>query len=59
MNQGQQIQQCIKDCQQIVSQLQSMANQATDQKMRASLNESAHHLEMCIHECTFAAKQAP
>ncbi|KKM08646.1 hypothetical protein SY88_22700 [Clostridiales bacterium PH28_bin88] len=59
MDQKQQIQQCIKDCQQVITDLQSVSNRAQDQKMKATLNESVHHLEMCMRECEFASKQAP
>jgi BMFP domain-containing protein YqiC len=55
----QKIQQCIKDCQSAMSEIQSLSSQATDTKLKSTLEESAHHLDMCMRECEFAAKQAP
>lgn len=59
MTQNQKIQQCIKDCQTAMSEIQSLANQANETKLKSTLTESAHHLDMCMRECEFAAKQAP
>ncbi len=59
MDQKQQIQQCIQDCQQVINQLQFISNQVQDKALKSTVNESAHHLEMCIKECEFAWKQAP
>ncbi|MBS4022516.1 MAG: hypothetical protein KGZ79_08845 [Dethiobacter sp.] len=59
MDQKQQLQQCIKDCQNVVSELQSMAKKSNDEKLKSTLDESAHHLDMCVRECEFASKQAP
>ncbi|MDN5347117.1 MAG: hypothetical protein PWP65_681 [Clostridia bacterium] len=59
MDQKMQIQQCIQDCQQVINQLQSISNQVQDQGLKATLKESAHHLEMCVNECKFASTQAP
>lgn len=55
----QKIQQCIQDCQNAMNQIQSLANQAADTKLKSTLMESAHHLDMCMRECEFASKQAP
>jgi chaperonin cofactor prefoldin len=57
--QHQQIQQCIKECQNVMSELETLANKASETKMKSTLSESAHHLDMCIRECEFAARQAP
>jgi hypothetical protein len=57
--QAQQLQQCIKDCQTVMSDLQSMAGKSNETKLKSTLVESAHHLDMCIKECEFAVKQAP
>lgn len=59
MNQNQQLQQAMKDCQNAMSQLHSLAEKTSDTRMKSTLNESAHHLHMCIHEIEFASKQAP
>ncbi len=59
MDQRQKIKQCIQDCQQTVSRLQSISGSAGDKAVKSTLEESAHHLEMCIKECEFAFKQAP
>lgn len=58
MSQNQQLQQCISDCQNIMSKLQSMAGTSQDIKLRSTLDESAHHLDMCVRECEYASKQA-
>lgn len=54
----QQIQQCINDCQQTMNQLRSLANQAANPQARDMLNEGAHHLELCVTECQYAAQRA-
>lgn len=59
MNQKQQLQQCISDCQQTVKELHSLADESKDVKLKSCLSESAHHLDMCLHECDYASKQAP
>lgn len=46
----------IQDCQRMVNELRSLAGQASGMA-RSTLNESVHHLEMCIKECEFAAQQ--
>lgn len=53
----QQIIQCIQDCHQVASQLRSLANQAPSPQVRDQLTESAHHVDMCIRECEFAAQR--
>lgn len=59
MKETEQLHQCINDCQKVVKDLQSLASDASDKRLKSTLDESAHHLEMCIHECEFASKQAP
>jgi len=59
MDQKQQIQQCISDCREVISELQSLANKTDDKMLKSSLMESAHHLDMCVRECDFAFKQSP
>lgn len=60
MNQQmQQIHQCIQDCQETLSKLQSFSNKTQDVRMKSTLTESAHHLDMCVRECQFASKQVP
>lgn len=57
--QAEQLQQCIKDCHETKNQLQQMAQKATDKKLKSTLNETVHHIDMCLHECHYAAEQAP
>jgi len=57
MDQKQQIMQCINDCQSAINEIQSLANQATDQNTKATLMESAHHVDMCVRECDWASTQ--
>jgi hypothetical protein len=59
MTQYSQIQQCIKECQTVMSEIQSLANQASDTRLKSTLMESAHRLDMCMRECEYASKQAP
>lgn len=59
MNQKQQLEKCMQDCQNVVNELQSLANQANETKLKSTLDESAHHLDMCLRECEYASKQAP
>ncbi|MBS4032184.1 MAG: hypothetical protein KGZ63_12300 [Clostridiales bacterium] len=59
MDQKQKLQKCMQDCQNIVNELQSLANQANETKLKSTLDESAHHLDMCLRECEYASKQAP
>ncbi|MHB1126702.1 MAG: hypothetical protein ACYC2T_07040 [Bacillota bacterium] len=53
------LQQVINECQQTIDQLRTMSGQMSGGGARATLNESAHHLEMCVKECEFAIKQLP
>ncbi|SMB98047.1 hypothetical protein SAMN00808754_2095 [Thermanaeromonas toyohensis ToBE] len=53
---AQDLQMFIQDCQKMANQLRSLAGQASG-VARSTLNESVHHLEMCIKECEFAAQQ--
>lgn len=51
------IQQCIQDCQSTASQLRSLAGQAPNIQVRMMLDEGAHHVDMCIRECEWAAQR--
>ncbi len=53
----QQVMQCIQECQQVAGQIRSLANQAPSPQVRDQLMESAHHVDMCIRECEFAAQR--
>ena len=53
-----QIRQCIDECHRTIGDLQSYANKSQDNMLKSTLTESAHHLDICIRECEFAAKQA-
>lgn len=57
--QQQQLQQCIQDCQDTLNKLQSFTNKTQDVRLKSTLTESAHHLDMCVRECQFATKQVP
>lgn len=52
-----QIQQCIQQCQQVANQIRSLANQAPSPQVRDQLQESAHHVDMCVAECNFAVQR--
>ncbi len=54
----QQLQECIQDCKGVVKELQNITQKAKQTELKSTLKESAHHLEMCIHECDFATKAA-
>ena len=58
MSNTNQIRQCIDECQRTMRDLQSYANNSHENMMKSTLTESAHHLDICIRECEFAAKQA-
>lgn len=54
------LRQCLKQCNEVKQDLQKLTQQAgQDLKLKSTLNESVHHIEMCLHECNFAANQAP
>lgn len=55
----QKLQKCIQDCRQVMTDLQSLSNSSQGAALKSTLQESAHHLEMCVHECEFATKAAP
>lgn len=59
MNQQQMIKDCIKSCQDVINKLQSLTGQTQEKMLQSSLEESRHHLEMCMYECEWAAEQAP
>lgn len=51
------IQQCIQDCHNTASQLRSLANQAPNPQVRQLLDESAHHVDVCVKHCEFASQR--
>ena len=57
MSNANQIRHCIDECKKNIGDLQSFANKSHDNVLRSTLSESAHHLDMCIRECEFAATQ--
>lgn len=60
MSGTQQLNECIDKCQQVIKELQSLSNMSNNNtELKSTLNESAHHLQMCMHECQFASQQAP
>ena len=55
--QTQQLQQCIQQCTNLVNDLQNLTQQSNNNiEMQSSLKEAIHHLEVSIHECSFASK---
>lgn len=59
MDQIQELNQCIDHCKQIKDQIDSLSESSQNKVLRSTLNESAHHLDMCLQECQFALKQIP
>lgn len=59
MDQKQKINQCIQDCHKAVSDLQTISGKAKDKVFKSTIDESVHHLEMCVKECEYASRQAP
>lgn len=57
MDLKQQLHQCIFDCQQVVNDLHNMTHKAGDPNLMETLNDSIHHLEMCLRECDYAARK--
>lgn len=57
--QVQHLEQCIKDCKNVVNDLENLAQKAKNTSIQSTLKESVHHLEMCIHECDYATKANP
>ena len=53
------LQQCVSDCRKVMSDLQSFSGNTKDIRFKSTLDESAHHLDMCVRECEFAIRQAP
>lgn len=53
----QEIQQCINQCNQLANQLRSMVNTNQNQQMSEMLLEGAHHIDLCVTECEFAAQR--
>jgi len=54
--QVQQLDQCINECKNIVSELQNLTQRVNNTELQSTLKESIHHLEMCMHECQYATK---
>lgn len=54
---SQQIHQSILEYQEIVNELKTLSRNTEDKYLRSTLEESAHRLRMCIHECEFASRQ--
>lgn len=59
MSQQQMIKDCIKSCQDVVDKIQQMSQKASDKHLKSTLEESRHHLEMCMYECEWASDQVP
>ena len=55
---GQDVQDCINHCNQLASQLRSMASSGMNQKENEMLLEGAHHIDLCMTECGFAVQRA-
>ena len=58
-HQQQQIKDCIKSCQDVMKKMQPMAQGINEKMLKSTIDESVHHLEMCMYECEWAADQTP
>lgn len=59
MSNQQLIKDCIKSCQDVIGKFESMSQDTNDQRLKSTLEESRHHLEMCMYECEWAGQEAP
>lgn len=50
---------CISHCKDVISQLEALQNRSQDIVVKSTLEESQHHLNMCVRECEFALTQIP
>lgn len=48
---------CIQECRDTAHKLRSMASTETNMQVRTSLEEGAHHLDLCIIECQYSLQQ--
>ncbi len=51
------VQKCIDQCNQMGQQLRSMSNSATNTKMKTKLFEAAHHVDLCVTECSYVTQR--
>lgn len=54
MLQPQDIQSCIRDCENVANRLRNIANQVQDQRSRYMLTEAVRHAEECISGCNMS-----
>lgn len=48
---------CISQCKDVLNELGALQNSAQDIVIKSTLEESRHHLNMCMRECEFALTQ--
>ena len=58
MSGSQEIQQCIDHCNQLANQLRTMSKNSQDRKMSDLLFEGAHHIDLCVTECSYSVQKA-
>jgi hypothetical protein len=57
MQNTQEIQQCIDQCNQVANELRMMSKNSQDPKTGDMLFEAAHHLDLCVTECGYAVQK--
>lgn len=53
----QEVQQCIDQCNQQAQMLHSISQSETNPKMKGMLFEAAHHIDLCVTECSFITQK--
>jgi hypothetical protein len=53
----QEIQQCIDNCNQVANDLRMMSKNSPDLKTGDMLFEAAHHIDLCVTECGYAVQK--
>lgn len=48
---------CISQCKNVLNELEALQNRSQDIVIKSTLEESHHHLNMCVRECEFALTQ--
>ena len=57
MSNKQEVQKCIDHCNQQAQQLRSMSKSETNPKMKDLMFEAAHHIDLCVTECSFITQR--
>lgn len=58
MQNNQEIRQCIDQCTQLANQLRSLSKNSQNQMMSDHLFEGAHHIDLCVTECSYPVQKA-